>query len=366
MYTRVQTCLSRLLSVSSSQAKQMKKLPILLAALLMIALFPACAPATPECASAEVFCVGLVTDIGKISDKSFNQSAWEGVQQAEKELGALVQYIETADEKDYAKNITTFAEENYDVIVTVGFNLGKDTRAAASQYPQIKFIGIDQDQFEGPMENVAGLVFPEDQAGFLVGALAAMMSKTHKIGAVCATDAAPPVWRLGEGYKAGAAHADALNDTSTEVFVIYHSDVGFDTTFIDPEWGMTTANKMIEQGADVVFGCGGITGNSGIIAAAQANAYAIGVDTDQYWTLPDAAPLMLSSAMKLITPGVFELIKLATEGAFPSGDYLGNVTYAPYHDQDNEVPTEVKSTMEEINAGLLDGSIETNVSATKP
>lgn len=344
----------------------MKKLQVLLVAVLLITiLLPACVPATADCASEDVFCVGLVTDIGKITDKSFNQSAWEGVQQAE-ELGALVQYIETADAKDYAKNISTFAEENYDVIVTVGFNLREATREAASTYPHIKFIGIDQDQFEGTMDNVVGLVFPEDKAGFLVGALAAMMSKTNKVGAVCATDEAPPVWRLGEGYKAGAAYADELNSTLTEVFVIYHSDVRFDTTFTDPEWGAATASTMLEQGVDVLFGCGSITGNSAIITAAQADAYVIGVDTDQYWTLPDAAPLMLSSAMKLITPGVFELIKLAREGAFPSGNYLGNVTYAPFHDQDNAVPAEVKATMEQINAGLLDGSVQTNVPPTKP
>jgi basic membrane protein A len=347
--------------------KNMKKLHFLFAALLLTSLWlPACVPATPDCASEDLFCVGLVTDIGKVNDRSFNQSAWEGVQQAEEELGALVQYIETADAKDYAKNISTFAEENYDVIVTVGFNLREATREAASTYPQIKFIGIDQDQFEGPRDNVVGLVFPEDKAGFLVGALAALMSKTNKIGAVCATDEIPPVWRLGEGYKAGAAYADELNSTLTEVFVIYHDDVGFDTTFMDPEWGAATANTMLEQGVDVVFGCGSITGNSAIVAAAQGDAYVIGVDTDQYWTLPEAAPLMLSSAIKLITPGVFELIKLAREDALPSGNYLGHVTYAPYHDKDNEVPAEVKATMEKIQAGLLDDSIQTNVPPAKP
>jgi len=345
----------------------MKKLQVLFAALLLTTtLLPACAPATADCASEAVFCVGLVTDIGKVKDRSFNQSAWEGVQQTEKDLGALVQYIETRDAKDYAQNINTFAKENYDVIVTVGFNLREQTREAARSYPNIKFIGIDQDQSEGTIENVAGLIFPEDKAGFLVGALAASMSKTHTIGAVCASDEVPPVWRLGEGYKAGAAYVDELNGTMTEVFVIYHNDVGFDTTFIDPEWGVKTAKAMIDQGADVVFGCGGTTGNAGIVAAAQADTYAIGVDTDQYWTIPDAAPLMLSSAMKLITPGVFELIKLARDHSFPSGDYLGHVTYAPYHDQDNEVPAEVKAMMEEINAGLLDGSIKTNVPPVKP
>ncbi|HSK88072.1 MAG TPA: BMP family ABC transporter substrate-binding protein [Anaerolineales bacterium] len=345
----------------------MKKLYMLLVALLVAAmLLPACAPAAADCSSEEVFCVGLVTDVGKINDKSFNQSAWEGVQQAEKDLGARVQYIETTDAKDYAKNINTFADENYDVIVTVGFNLTADTRTAAGTYPNIKFIGVDQDQFEGTIDNVAGLIFPEDQAGFLVGALAAMMSESNKIGAVCGTDAVPPVWRFGEGYKAGAAYADEMNGTATEVFVVYHSDVGFDKTFTDPEWGAATANSMMDQGADAIFGCGGVTGNGAITAAAQAGAYAIGVDTDQYLTLPEAAPRMLSSAMKLITPGVLELIKAAKEGNFPSGNFLGDASYAPFHDLESEVPAEIKSKMEEINTALIDGSLKTEVPPVKP
>jgi basic membrane protein A len=345
----------------------MKKLYVLLVALLVAAMIlPACAPAQADCTSEDVFCVGLVTDVGKINDKSFNQSAWEGVQQAEKDLGATVQYIETTDAKDYAKNIATFGDAGYDVIVTVGFNLGADTRTAAGTYPNVKFIGVDQGQFEGTIDNVAGLVFPEDNAGFLVGALAAMMSKSNKIGAVCGTDAVPPVWKFGEGYKAGAAYADELNGTATEVFVVYHSDVGFDKTFTDPEWGASTAKSMMDQGADAIFGCGGITGNGAITAAAQAGAYAIGVDTDQYLTLPEAAPRMLSSAMKLITPGVFNLIKAAKDGNFPAGDFLGDASYAPFHDLDGEVPAEVKATMEQINAGLLDGSIKTNVPPAKP
>jgi basic membrane protein A and related proteins len=354
-------------SIHDKRKQGMKKRYALLVAFLAtVMLLPACAPARPNCESEEMFCVGLVTDIGKINDRSFNQSAWKGVKQAEEELGALVQYIETADVRDSSKNIATFADENYDVIVTVGFNLREATRVAAEMYPEIKFIGVDQDQSEGTIENVAGLVFPEDNAGFLVGALATMMSETHKVGAVCATDAIPPVWRLGEGYKAGAAYADDLNGTKTDVLVMYHSDVSFDTTFVDPEWGAASANAMVKEGADVIFGCGSVTGNGAIIAAAQAGIYAIGVDTDQYLTLPEAAPRMLSSAMKLITPGVFELLKNAREGNFPSGNYLGDVTYAPFHDLENEIPPEVKTAMEQINSGLLDGSIQTNVSPEKP
>jgi basic membrane protein A and related proteins len=342
----------------------MKKLHLLFAAFLLITtLLSACAPATADCTTEEMFCVGLVTDVGKINDKSFNQSCWDGLKQAEEELGARIEYIETANQKDYAANIATFGDEGFDVIVTCGFELRDATAAAAKTYPETDFIGVDQFQIE-TVDGVAGLNFPEDKASFLVGALAAMMSKSHIVGAVCGPDSVPSVWRLGEGYKAGAAYVDEINATTTEVFVIYHDND--DNAFIDPEWGAATAQSMVDQGADVVFGCGGPTGNGAVIAAAQADAYVIGVDTDQYLTLPEAALRMLSSAVKLITPGVFELIKLSREGNFPSGNYYGNVGYASYHDLDNEVPAEVKAMMEEINAGLLDGSIETNVPSVKP
>jgi basic membrane protein A and related proteins len=327
-----------------------------------------------DCVKPEVFCVGLVTDVGKVNDKSFNQSAWEGVQQSQTDGSAdLVQFIETADAKDYAKNISTFGDAGFDVIVTVGFGLGEATAAAAATYPDIKFIGVDQFQ-EWPytedtaddVANLTGLNFPEDQAGFLVGALGAMMSESHKIGAVCGTDVVPPVWRYGEGYKAGAAYADGLNKTTTEVFVVYHSDVGFDKTFTDPEWGAQTAKSMMDNGADAVFGCGGLTGNGAITAAAQAGKFAIGVDADQFFTLPEAASMMLSSAMKLIVPGVAELVAKAKDGSIEAGNFVGLAGYAPYHDLESKVPAEVKTAMEKINAGILDGSIKTGVSPAKP
>ncbi len=348
----------------------MKKLYVVIAVLLVAAmLIPACAPKAPDCTKADVFCVGMVTDVGKIDDKSFNQSTWEGVKLAEKELGAIVQYIETTDSKDYAKNIGTFADAGYDVIVTVGFALGEATAAAAVQYPKISFIGVDQfqawqydDDATNDIANLVGLGFPEDQAGFLVGALAAQMTKTGKLGGVFGTDAVPPVWRFGEGYRAGAQYINP----NIELFIVYHNDVGFDKTFTDPEWGATTANSMIDKGADVIFGGGGKTGNGAVIGAAQRGVYAIGVDTDQYYTLPEAAPRLLSSALKLLTPGTFDLIKLAKEGKFPSGNFLGKGGYAPYHDLDAEVPAAVKAKMEEINKALLDGSLQTGVSPVKP
>ncbi len=353
----------------------MKKMGFVIAVLLITVMLLPSRPVAaladaPDCTLPENFCVGLVTDVGKVDDKSFNQSAWEGVKQAETDLGAYVQYIETADSKDYAKNIATFGDAGYDVIVTVGFGLGEATAAAAKLYPAIKFIGVDQDQYAwiydtdttNDIPNLVGLVFPEDQAGFLVGALAAQMTQTGKIGGVFGTDAVPPVWRFGEGYRAGALYINP----AIEIFIVYHSDVGFDKTFTDPEWGATTANSMIAQGADVIFGGGGKTGNGAVVAAVEAGVYGIGVDADQYYTLTEAQPKLLSSAMKLITPGVFDLIAAIKDGTFVGGNFYGTVGFAPYHDTAADVPAEVTAKMGEINAALLDGSLTTGVPPVKP
>lgn len=310
--------------------------------------------AADDCASEEVFCVGLVTDVGEVDDKSFNQSAWEGVQLAESELGARVDYIETQDAKDYANNIGLFANEGYDVIVTVGFALGEATAEAAAQYPDIDFIGVDQFQAE-TMANVTGLIFNEDKAGFLAGALAAMLSESGTVAAVLGTDLVPPVVAFKEGYENGARYINPdINLIST-----YHPG-GLDVAFTDPEWGASTARQALDQGADVVFGAGGKTGNGALIeVAGEEGAYCIGVDTDQWETVPEAHACLVSSAMKLITPGVFDLVQASQEGAFPTGNYFGSVGLADFHDFDSTISQEIKDTLGEINAGLEDGSIET-------
>lgn len=312
------------------------------------------ADAEGDCASEEVFCVGLVTDVGEVDDKSFNQSAYEAVLQAEAELGAQINYVETRDANDYEANIRLFADNGYDVIVTVGFALGEATLAMAQEYPDIHFIGVDQFQGE-VVDNVAGVVFNEDRAGFLAGALAAMLSESGTIAAVLGTNLVPPVVAFNEGYLNGAAYINPdINIIST-----YHPG-GLDVAFTDPEWGATTAAQAIDQGADVVFGAGGKTGNGALIeVASHEGVYCIGVDTDQWETVPEAHPCLVSSAMKLITPAVFELIQLSLNGEFPGGNFFGDVGLAPFHDFEDEVPEDVKARLEEINAGLMDGSIDT-------
>jgi basic membrane protein A len=319
--------------------------------------------AEADCTSEELFCVGLVTDVGEIDDKSFNQSAWEGVLRAESELGAQVDFIETSDAKDYAANIGLFAESGYDVIVTVGFALGEATAEAALAYPDIDFIGVDQfqtwqfdDDATNDIPNLSGLVFNEDKSGFLAGALAGLLTETNTIAAVLGTDLVPPVVAFKEGYEHGALYT---NPDVTSIST-YHPG-GLDVAFTDPEWGASTAAQAIGQGADVIFGAGGKTGNGALIeTAGNEGLFCIGVDSDQWETVPEAHSCLVSSATKLITPGVFDLVKMAQDGNFPdAGNFTGDVGLAPFHDFDSVVSDEIKATLDEINTGLQDGSIET-------
>jgi len=302
----------------------------------------------------DAFKVGLVTDVGEVDDKSFNQSAWEGVQMAADELGAEVDFIETKDAKDYGPNIDLFAQEGFDVIVTVGFALGEATLEKAAEYPDVDFIGVDQFQVE-PVDNVAGLIFEEDKSGYMAGALAGLLTETNTVAAVLGTDLVPPVVAFKEGYETGVAYVNP----DAEVISTFHPG-GMDVAFTDPEWGATTAKQAIDNGADVVFGAGGKTGNGALIeTAGYEGTYCIGVDTDQWGTVPEAHPCLVSSAMKLITPGVFDLIKLSQEGNFPSGNYVGDFDLAPFHDFEDEISQDIKDQLDEIREMLLNDELDT-------
>ncbi len=310
--------------------------------------------AAPEAAT---FKIGLVTDVGRVNDRSFNQSAWEGVEQAAVELGLGeddIKYIETQDAKDYADNMQQFIDAGFNVIVTVGAALGDATTEAAKANPDIHFIGVDQPQKE-VLPNVTGLVFKEDHAGYLAGVLAASLTETGTIAAVLGTDLVPPVVAFKEGYEAGAKSVNPdINLIST-----YHPGE-LSQAFTDPEWGAATAKQAIDQGADVIFGAGGMTGNGALQeVATHQGLYCIGVDTDQWDTLLAAQPCLVSSATKPITTSLVDLLELAAVGEVPSGDYVGGGGLAPFHDFEDDVPQEVKDLLDEVRAGLLDGSIST-------
>jgi basic membrane protein A len=353
----------------------MKRSSVAIAVIMLAALTATgCGGSAPDCTQDEVVCVGLVTQVGGLDDRGYNQDSWAALRQAKDNgLVHLIRNIETVDSRDYPKNIQTFADADYDIIVTVGYDQGAPTVAEANAYPEVLFIGVDQPSADFVAEgdttpiNYVGLVFPEDQAGFLAGALAAMMSQTHKIGAICGTDSNPSIWRFGEGFRAGAAYLEEQMGLTAEVMVVYHNDVAYDRSVSDPTWGAEAANSLIDQGADVIFGAGGQTGNGAVTAAAARGVYAIGVNTDQYYLSPEASSRMLSSAVKLIRPAVYESLRAAVEGDFPGGgDFDGAAGYAPFHDLDEQVPEDVRTEMERIYNGLLDESITTGVPRESP
>lgn len=358
----------------------LKRTSILVTLLMLLSLLAACvAPTAPagetagetseggeDAAVATDLRIGLVTDVGRVNDRSFNQSAWEGVLQACEQFGLAegedCRYIETQDPADYGDNIQQFIEGGFNVVVSVGFALGEATATAAQENPDVMFIGVDQFQGE-TIPNLTGLVFNEDQSGFLAGALAAQLSQTGQIASVLGTDLVPPVVAFGEGFELGAQYINPDIQVSTT----YHPG-GLDQAFVDPEWGAATARQALDQGADVVFGAGGLTGNGALQEVATAegageSVFCIGVDTDQWETLEAARPCLVSSAMKLITPGVVELITMANEENFPGGNYFGGAGLAPFHDFEDVIPQEVKDRLTEIDAALKDGSLETGYSA---
>lgn len=306
-----------------------------------------------SCKDVDQFCIGLVTDVGSINDKSFNQSVWEGVTQAVSEFGAHANYLETRDAKDYTANIELFAEKGYDIIITVGFGLGEATLKAAHKYPDIHFIGVDQFQPE-PFNNIAGLIFHEDHAGFLAGALAAKLSKSYIIAAVFGTDLVPPVVDFKKGYESGARFINP----NIKVISSFHPG-GLAVSFTDPEWGASSAKQAIDQGADVIFAAGGTTGNGGLIeTASHKGKYCIGVDTDQWFTVPEAHSCLVSCAIKHITSGVFDLIKLSKQNKFPSGNFYGDIGLSPFHVFDNSISDDIKNELHRIDDGLRNHTIE--------
>ena len=319
---------------------------------------PAVTTDDSNCGDPASYCVGLVTDTGKVDDKSFNQSAWEGAQSAAKELGAFSKYIESTDPKDFASNIQQFVDKKYDVIVTVGFLMGEAATAAATANPTTQFIGVDQFQAKA-IPNLTGLIFDEDKAGYAAGYLAGLVTKSGKVGAVLGTDTVPPVKKFGEGYRNGVMAANP----AAKVTVVYHDP---NNAFNDPEWGAAEAKKQLAQGADVIFGAGGNTGNGALIEIAKApgagsTVFCIGVDTDQYLTVPQAQKCLLTSAQKLLVQGTGDLVLLAAQGKAPGGNYVGNVSLADYHDTASAVSAEITDKVKAVIAGLSDGSIQTGV-----
>jgi len=341
----------------------LKKLTVLtLIVVLAIAALPM-ASAQDDMMTIESVC--LITDVGRINDGTFNQYAFEGMSAAVEDFELDSTYIETTSPTDYETNIGTCLSEGYDAIVTVGFLLADDTLAAAAENPDTYFIGIDQFVVDGP-ENFVGIQFREDQGGFLVGALAALVSESGVVAGVYGAEI-PPVVKFRSGYEQGVAFINAVTGSEVETLGAYID------SFEAPDRGASTANQFIGDGADVIFGAGGQTGSGGISAAAAEGIYVIGVDQDEWFTTfgegeSPGSDLIISSAVKRVDVGVYDMLGALTgdvDVEFPGGGlYIldvanGGITFAEKHEAD--VDDAIYEQIAEIEAALADGTIDTGV-----
>lgn len=340
-----------------------KKFSLLLAVILIASLvLSACAPqaATEPAASNVKVC--QVTDTGGIDDKSFNATAWAGAQRAQSELGAEVKYLESQQQTDYEKNINAFIEEGCDLIVTVGFLLGDATKASAEANADQSFAIVDF-VYDPPLDNVLGLSFATDEAAFLAGYLAAGMSKTGKVGTFGGIPI-PTVTIFMDGLYYGVQYYNEQNGTNVEVLGWDPAapDKGlFAGNFESTDDGRTLGETLMGEGADIIMPVAGPVGLGTAEAVKTAgNAWVIGVDTD--WTISAETykDVVLTSVAKKMDVAVFDAAKAVADGTYKGGTYVGTLdnggvglaTIAA------SVPADLKTKIEEVQAGIIDGSIK--------
>ena len=306
--------------------------------------------------------VGLVTDVGKVNDGTFNQYAYEGFMKAAKEFGLESAFIETQQPTDYEKNVKQFIDEGYGMIVTVGFMMGETTKKMAEAHPDVKFAIVDY-AYDPAIPNVQGLVFREDQSGFLAGALAGQMTKSKVVGIVAGMEI-PAVKKFRNGYENGVAYVCP----DCKVIGVYID------SFTDPARGKAAAESQIAEGADVIFGAGGPTGSGAILGAAQQGVWVIGVDQDEYFTTfkggkEKGADKLLSSAGKRVDVAVYNAVKAAATGTFKGGTVVfdaasNGVGLTPFHDAEKAIPDAAKAKLDEIFKLMAEGKLDTGVDPT--
>lgn len=308
------------------------------------------------------FKVGMVSDVGGIDDASFNENTWKGLQDAVDAFGIEAKFLESQAQADYENNITEFAEQGYDLIIPVGFLLGDATYKMAQQYPDIKFLGIDIGA-NPDIKNLMGTAFNVDEASFPIGYLAAAMADQldpdDPIVAYIGGMQIPPVEQFIVAYEHGVEYYNEQ----------YGKDVGFTGVYVGefeaPDKGKVQANSLIDEGADIIMGVGGKTGNGGIAAAKERGKWAVGVDVDQYYTLPNERDILVTSTVKRMDKVVFAVVKSMLAGKFEGGtNYVATlanegVGIAPFHNFEDKVPDNIKADLEQIKEDIIAGTLWT-------
>ncbi len=320
---------------------------------------PSTAAESPSAAAGKALKVGLVTDVGTLEDKSFNEASWLGAQAGAKNSGGTADNIVTKAPADYAANIQSFVDQGYDTIVTVGFAMGDATAKAAAANPNIKFIGVDQFPAK-TLPNYQGLIFKEQQAGYLAGILAASLSKTGVIGTVGGINTVPPVVSYIKGYENGAKSVNP----AIQVLEQYVS-TDITKAFNDVATGKAIALQMLAKKADVIFQVAGLSGTGAVEAACAANVLAIGVDVDQWESLPNQQKCIVSSAEKKLVNAVTAALGAVSTGTDKGGAITWDASTTPagvgladYHDLASLVTPDIQALIDKALAGMKDGSVD--------
>ena len=318
-----------------------------------------------------------VTDTGGVNDKGFNQNAHDGLLKAQATLGIQTKLLESTADTDYAPNLKTMADAGCQLIVTVGFLLGDATKAAAALHPDIKYAIVDF-AYTPAIPNVLGLVFDTKSASMLQGYLAAGMSTTGIVGTFGGIQIGPVVDFMN-GYAAGVNYYNSKKGKNVKVLGWDpKTQTGtFTGDFSDLDKGRVDAEGLMQEKADVIFAVAGPVGQ-GAMAAVKANdtnlspaPMFIGVDVDQFLSVPGFEDIMISSELKRIDNAVYAAIQAAMAGPFTSNLYVGTlandgVGAAPYHNFDSKVPAALKSEIDALKAALIDGSVKADAFSGQP
>jgi len=299
--------------------------------------------------------VALVYDVGGVGDKSFNDSAYRGLVQARDSLGIEFEDLEPPSGADREASLRVLAAGSARLIFGVGFLFSDDIRGIAEEFPEKHFVCIDYSLREGETlpANLRAIRFREEEGSFLVGAMAALVSRTDKIGFVGGMDI-PLIHRFEAGYVAGARHVNE----EIEVFVSYAGVTG--EAFKDPAKGKELATAQYDSGADVIFHAAGATGLGVFEAARRARRWVIGVDSDQHDEAPER---VLTSMVKNVDVAVYGAVEDELRGRFESGVVElglaeGGVGYVYDERNRDRIPEEVRARLEEIRDAIVASEIE--------
>lgn len=332
--------------------------------------------------------IGVVTDIGTLNDKNFNEYSFKGAEEGAAAIGAAApKSVVPTSASEYASSIKSFVDQKFDVIVTVGFNLAGATGEAAVANPTIKFIGVDQSPicitadgkqdftFPCPADsttlapNYTSLAFQEDQAGYLAGIIAGGASKSGTIAAIGGSSICAPCVRYIQGYELGAKSVKA----DIKVIKAYVTNDFSKAAFQDQAGGATYAKNFLAQNktVDVLFQVAGLTGN-GILDSACAKVdkaelplvYGIGVDVDQFLSYPAAGPCLLTSAEKHLQLAVSAALKSVADGTIKPGTVLydaknNGIGYSQPHNLGDKWAPGALDLLNKALAGMKDGSLKT-------